>query len=566
MYSFQKHRNKLSNLMSPKALAASILAGTLGFTTMAQAAELGPTATDQIIVKLAERENGMAAAQKLSKQTGKPLRFVRNTGNGRYVFRLPEPAMNSAAEQLARAIMRSPQVEYAEADLMMQPINEPVQDTYWSDLWALEASDTGIGIEAAWGRLSTGASPAIVAVLDTGITSHPDLNANIVGGYDMISNTRVSVDGNGRDSDPTDPGDAGRGQDSSWHGTHVAGTIAAVVNNSEGIAGVGGDWVKVVPVRVLGKGGGYTSDIVDGILWAAGLSVPGTSQNNHRAHVINMSLGGGGSCSPSSAYQSAIDDAIEAGTTVVVAAGNSNADAGGYVPASCSGVITVAATGDSGERAYYSNYGATVEVAAPGGDMQSGVGILSTWNTGRTSSSDPGYAFYQGTSMASPHAAGVAALLYVKHGEITPELVTYTLQSTAKTVPCVTQTESCGAGLIDAAAALALVTPATSYTPADPNGDGSGGGTGGDPDSSGDPLEFTTNPTATVRKNRVSISWETNLPADTVVVIGSQTFGSSDLTTSHKVNVRGSKGSYSYTATSTDADGQTVSRSGTFTI
>ena len=240
----------------------------------------------------------------------------------------------------------------------------------------------------------------------------------------LIAALPLAADGNGRDADPSDPGDAtvagqcGAGSgasNSSWHGTHVAGSIAAKTNNGVGVAFN----AKIVPVRVLGKCGGYPSDIADAIIWASGGAVSGVPANANPARVINMSLGGGGACANTS--QNAINSARSRGTVVVVAAGNSNADASGANPANCPGVVAVAATNRSGGRAYYSNYGAVVDVAAPGGDARTaGGGILSTLNAGTTTPGADSYAFYQGTSMAAPHVAGVAALMLSKTPGLTP--------------------------------------------------------------------------------------------------------------------------------------------------
>ena len=273
----------------------------------------------------------------------------------------------------------------------------------------------------AWDN-STGSASVAVAVIDTGILpNHPDITGspNLAPGYDMISDTFVANDGDGRDGDPTDPGDAtaadecfpgSQPSDDSWHGTHVAGTVG--VGNSNNSAGVAGsNWqVTVVPVRVLGKCGGTIADINDAIRWAAGLPVPGVPANPDPARVINMSLGGGGACSASPSTQSAINDAVAAGATVVVAAGNSAADAADFMPASCNNVITVAASDYRGQLVTrYSNFGTTVDIMAPGGDVQrdddgdgNPDGVLSMVNGG--------YAFYNGTSMAAPHVSGVAAL------------------------------------------------------------------------------------------------------------------------------------------------------------
>src|SRR5690606_15464034 len=160
-------------------------------------------------------------------------------------------------------------------------------------------------------------------VLDTGYADHNDLDANIVPGYDFIIDEAVAGDGDGRDGDAHDPGDWYGGYASSWHGTHVAGTVAAVTDNGAGLAGVAYK-AKVQPVRVLGHGGGYTSDIADAIVWASGGTVDGVPANENPAEVLNLSLGGDGSCAQDPVTQEAIDGAIERGVTVVVAAGNDN--------------------------------------------------------------------------------------------------------------------------------------------------------------------------------------------------------------------------------------------------
>ena len=245
-------------------------------------------------------------------------------------------------------------------------------------------------------------------------------------------------------------------RNSSWHGTHVAGTIGANGNNASGVTGI--NWQsKIQHVRVLGKCGGYSSDIADGIRWAAGLTVSGVPANATPARVINMSLGGSGACTTT--YNNAISAATGAGTVVVVAAGNSNANAANYSPASCNNVITVASTGKAGNRAYYSNFGSTVEIAAPGGDKNADANdtILSTLNTGTTSPVADSYVKYQGTSMATPHVVGMVSLMFSVNPSLTPAQVTQILQSTVTAFPagstCTTTT--CGPGIINAAAAVA---------------------------------------------------------------------------------------------------------------
>ena len=225
-------------------------------------------------------------------------------------------------------------------------------------------------------------------------------------------------------------------------------------NNGLGVAGI--NWVsKIQPLRVLGKCGGYTSDIADAIRWGAGLSVSGLPANTTPSDVLNLSLGGSGVCS--STYQNAINAAVAAGTVVVVAGGNSNANAASYQPASCASVITVAATGHTGSRAYYSNYGATIEIAAPGGDSQAGKTILSTLNAGTTTPGADSYANYQGTSMATPHVVGVVSLMLSVNPSLTPAQVTTMLQATSTPFPAgsTCSTSTCGSGILNAAAAVA---------------------------------------------------------------------------------------------------------------
>jgi len=359
-------------------------------------------------------------------------------------------------------------VEYAEEDRLMKPLLKP-NDTRYSEQWQYFEANGGLNTPTAWN--TTSGAGVVVAVVDAGYRPHADLVANIVGGYNMISDAFVSNDGQTRNSNAQDPGhwstagQCGTGQpasNSSWHGTHVSGTIAAVTNNGSGVAGVAFS-AKVVPVRVLGRYGGYTSDIADGIIWAAGGTVSGVPANPNPAKVISMSLGGSGACDATS--QAAINTARSLGATVVVAAGNETQDASNSSPANCNGVIAVAAVNRNGGRAFYSNFGSIVAVAGPGGDTSASAsnGILSTLNSGTTTPGADAYAFYQGTSMATPHVSGVAALLYAVKPSITPDQVLSTLKSTARAFPA--SCSGCGAGIVDAAAAVAAA-----------SGTGGGGG------------------------------------------------------------------------------------------
>jgi len=429
-----------------------------------------PTHTDQLIVTFDTPSKALEnaapqAIEALSAALGQRINHIRlmGAGNGQ-VLKLPRALSLDEVTKLAGRVSTFTG-GHAEPDVRMVPMLSP-DDPRYTEQWHYHGT-WGINAPPAWDS-STG-SGVVVAVLDTGYLPHADLASNVLSGYDMIGDPFVANDGNGRDPNASDPGDhvaagaCGQGyprqdQASSWHGTHVAGTIAAVTNNNAGVAGVAYD-AKILPVRVLGRCGGYSSDISDGIRWAAGLSVTGVPGNDHPAQVINLSLGGAYTCTDLSAYQVAINAATSAGATVVVSAGNSNSNAAEYSPAGCDGVITVAATGGTGTRSYYSNYGSTVEIAAPGGDAYVDTGVLSTLNSGYDAPSADAYANYQGTSMAAPHVSGVAALMYSADSSLTANRVIDIMQNTAKPFASGSDCASrgCGAGIVDAAAAVAEV-------------------------------------------------------------------------------------------------------------
>ncbi len=413
--------------------------------------------------------NGRANAWgKAARQQGVSVRELRTLATGGTLIASDAALSDQAARDFMNEIVASGAVDAVEPDARMTAVLTP-NDPRYSEQWDFTAAN-GMRIPGAWDS-STG-SGSSVAVIDTGITAHPDLDSNVLPGYDFVSDATAARDGNGRDADPQDQGDwysAGEcGQtaasNSSWHGTHVAGTIAAVTGNATGVAGVAPN-AKVLPVRVLATCGGSLSDIADAIIWAAGGTVSGIPANANPAKVINMSLGGSGACGTT--YQAAIDSAVSRGTTVVVAAGNSSQDASGFRPANCNSVVTVAASNPSGTLSYYSNYGATVDLTAPGGDTGvSGGGILSTINTGTTTPGGAGYASYQGTSMATPHVAGLVALMKSKSPALTPAQVESTLRQGTRAMPggC---SKGCGAGLSDATATMGLL---GGTTPPPPSG------------------------------------------------------------------------------------------------
>ena len=424
------------------------------------AARPGDDGQDRFIVHYAPqaaeiaRDGHVPALERTVQGQGLRMAASRRLATGATLVVTDRKLGPSAARQLMAALAQGRDVRSVEPDRRLRAL---AVDPLYAQQWHYTDAIGGIGLPNAW-NVSTG-SGVVVAVIDTGITSHTDLNANVVAGYDFITDLDIANDGNGRDSNPADPGDwtgadecgpDEEPQDSSWHGTHVAGTIAAVTGNGVGVAGVAYN-AKVSPLRALGKCGGWTSDIADAIVWASGGSVSGVPANANPAEVINLSLGGPGNCD--TLTQDAIDLARGRGSVVVVAAGNDNLDASGFSPASCDGVIVVGATGKSGGKASYSNYGPRVDVSAPGG--ASGNNVLSTVNTGMTSPAAEGYAGYQGTSMATPHVAALVALMQ-SHHPLSPSLVETVVKGTARMFP-IACGQGCGTGIIDANAALAAL-------------------------------------------------------------------------------------------------------------
>ncbi|MDW8350862.1 MAG: S8 family serine peptidase [Anaerolineae bacterium] len=491
-----------TSLLLPIATVAMLLTGAIGAPTSLVRAQDGndaavrravapvePPPTDELIVKYRQPEKFRVldaeathkaiqaagrdvppahiltaeAMQALSAQAGLALTHVREMSGEAHVLRLPQPLPYDDVARIAKQLEQLPEVEYASPSgrrfIALTP-NDPQYGQQWH-YFAPAPGNYGANLPTAW-DITTGSAGIVVAVLDTGILfGHPDLAGRTVPGYDFITSAYTANDGNGRDSDASDPGDwttmsdtcdPYRPRNSSWHGTHVAGTIGAASNNSTGVAGV--NWVsQILPVRVLGRCGGTDADIIDGLRWAAGLSVSGVPANANPARVLNLSLGGFGSCT--SAWQNAINQVVAAGAVVVVAAGNSNLNASGFVPANCNNVITVAATNRQGSKASYSNFGTNVEISAPGGESGSD-GVLSTLNAGTTTPGTHTYAFYKGTSMATPHVAGVASLMLSVKPSLTPAQVLNLLQSTATPFPTgsTCDTTICGAGIVNAAAAV----------------------------------------------------------------------------------------------------------------
>lgn len=349
------------------------------------------------------------------------------------------------SQNVLAALKNMPHILEAEPNLIVQSFKTP-NDTMYKLQWDAKA----INMPKAW-DITTG-KQVNIAVIDSGIVKHPDLNSNILPGVDMITDPTFAGDGDGRDYDPTDLGDL-----TQYHGTHVAGTIAAIGNNNQGIAGI--NWKgKIVPVRVLGKNGsGNLFDVVQGIAWAAGIQVKGLKINANPAKIINMSLGVKSSCTK--LYQDAFNELTKANIIPVIAAGNNNDDAKFYMPANCNNVITVGATDPQNKRAFYSNYGSNIDLMAPGGDNRVSLNIdgklypAGIYSTVLNKDGQPDYAPQQGTSMAAPHVAGAIALLLGKQPNLTFSQVKTKLLNAAEDLgnKC---DKPCGAGLLNVATLL----------------------------------------------------------------------------------------------------------------
>ena len=362
----------------------------------------------------------------------------------------------SAAERAVANLAGNPDVAFVQVDRRRRPA---INDQYAGAEQYLSNAPGGIAATSAW-NVTHGSSSIVVAVLDTGVRPHAGMAGRLLPGFDMIDDPMTANDGGGRDGDASDPGDFVLASEattdcpesfSSWHGTSVAGIIGANTDDAIWTAGI--DWAaRILPVRVLGKCGGYDSDIVDGIAWAAGLDVPGTPVNPTPAHVINMSLGGAHGCPP--IYPLVFDAAFARGVTraIVVAAGNASTDVANDSPASCRGAIAVAASTLAGNLAAYSNFGAGITLSAPGGSFAFQFGsIIALSNTGRTTPQDDAIAHIGGTSLAAPMVSATVSLMLAVAPALTAAQVRSILTSTAKPFPAGSDcsTTRCGAGVVN---------------------------------------------------------------------------------------------------------------------
>ena len=503
-------------------------------------------ATDRIIVKLkaawrgtgrseAMQKLGRERTEALSSAAVMPLTAVRAMSDDAHVLAMPRALRGAALQTVIERLRRDPSVEYAFIDarehLLALP-NDPLfrSQTYLQVPGAapLVAS---VNAPGAW-DITRGNANAVVAVVDNGVRfDHPDLAGRLIAGYDFIdadctpgtgsctvaNQFSTASDGDGRDGDASDPGDGVTQseingnpifsgcmrEDSNWHGTHIAGIIAAAGNNAIGVAGL--NWNgAVMPVRVSGKCGAYRSDVIDGLRWAAGIAVPNAPVNPRPARIINISIGSSGRCEDS-AYNLAIADILARGVIVVAAAGNE--DAGVIQPANCAGVISVGAVRGDGLRTVYSNTGANLTIMAPGGDYSSSTDdrLLSTNNAGLTTpqpySSSGFYDELAGTSFSTPVVTGIVSLMLSANPNLNAQQVFDVLRQTARpfvtlagfptcavegsgnannTTPCNCTTAACGAGYVDASAAVTRAFALGGGTPPPtPPSSGGGGGGGG---------------------------------------------------------------------------------------
>src|SRR5262245_29692225 len=454
---------------------------------------MAPT-TDRLIVRIADWADA-PPGQPMADSHARALSAMARTrvdpqprmSGGAHVMQVAQAMPLEEVQRIAARLMADATVVHAEPDVRKFALRIP-NDPLFDLQWALREPLGGIDAVAAW-DITTGSPGVVVAVIDTGIRpNNPDFVGRLLPGFDFVRADAAGLfatanDGNGRDPDPSDPGDfvtsreagqfpfqgCSQPQNSSWHGTHTAGIIAASADNGFGIAGIAWN-VRILALRALGKCGGFTSDIIDAIRWAAGLAVPDLPTNANPAQVLNLSLGGSAPCGVEE--QRAINDALATGRVkaIVASAGNDGGDSALVAPANCRGVIAVTSTDRTGSLASFASRGANVALAAPGGGLPpSGasirdVGILSLVNAGRTTPvPEPqgnAFAFFVGTSEAAAQVSGVAALvLSVKPSLSATELRTL-LRSTARRFPNPTcDTSICGAGIVDAAAAVRAASP-----------------------------------------------------------------------------------------------------------
>ena len=505
---------------TPRSLLATCLLALLPLAALA-----AEPPADRIIVKWRNADSAFAPVstsrlRTISARVGQSLARGKDIGGDMSVVFVDRNQTGASLASTLAALRADPEVELAVPDTRVRiQAYSPSDPLFGGSQWYLQSNElAAIRADAAWditrGGASPDTSPVVIAVIDTGVRrDHPDLAAKLLPGYDFVSLPAVANDGDGWDADPSDPGDFLSAEDlasdtfkdgncggraaSSWHGTRVTGLLAANTDNGEGIAGTGFN-VRVLPVRVLGKCGGFTSDVIAGMYWAAGLVPPppllqstDLPVNTHPAQILNMSLGNDGACTSanSAPYRAAVKDIIEHGVLIVASAGNEGAAVG--TPASCDGVLAVSGIRHAGTKVGYSNLGPEVGIAAPAGNCVNtlaGEPCLFALNTTTNAGQDgPTANIYStpliqptyGTSFSSPLVAGAAGLMKALNPGLTPTLLIARIKETARAFPttsadatiqppacqlvsaagvqaseCICNTQVCGAGMLNTEAAV----------------------------------------------------------------------------------------------------------------
>lgn len=448
--------------------------------------------TDRLIIKyrtgvpgaeanasLQQRTALYRTAQDVAARNGLPkgLQFERSISAGTsHLVRLERRVSRDQLQRVMQDLKASdPNIEYVEPDAIMQAQLVP-NDNSVSSQWSLHPPhDWGIDVFGAWDMGVTGKG-IVVAVVDSGYQPHADLPP-FLPGVDLVSDVWRANDGDGRDMNALDPGNAVlAGQcgtnspvadtPSTWHGLGMAGIIAAKTNNGFGMAGIA-HGARILPVRATGRCGGYLSDVADGIIWAAGGTVAGVSANTlYPANVINLSISFTGACSAT--LQNAINFARSRSAVVVTAAGNQYANAATRSPGNCVGVINVAASDHDGELAYYSNYGPSITITAPGGDVSEteSYGLLSTT---RSAAGSDAFNNTDGTSNAAAVVSGVLALMLEGNPTMSTEDIVAALRKTTHETLDYCQELGCGMGLINANDAVRGVRSPPYYVETEPN-------------------------------------------------------------------------------------------------
>jgi serine protease len=509
---------------SSRRMAAWLALGVLQAAIAGHAAESNPVAREprtppaaaslDVLIKLRleypggtrklSSQNNSSLAERsvaLARRTGLAVQLKREVSD-----RLMATHIDLAdrdRDQVLASLRADPQVEYVALDHRRYPHAVP-NDSLFTGQWYLQTAQlASINAVGAWDR-ELGSTGVVIAVLDTGVLyDHPDLGradrgGKLLPGFDFVAATPQANDGDGRDSDPSDPGDwvndADRSDsaftdcalgDSSWHGTRVAGMVGAITNNGSGVAGL--DWNSfILPVRVLGKCGGIDSDILAGMRWAGGLHVNGVADNPTPARILNMSLGSDGACEPS--YRDVIDELTARKVLVVISAGNEGTVVSS--PANCPGVAAVAAIRHVGSKVGFSSLGPEVTIAAPGGNcvnVNGGACLFSldtTSNTGTTAPASHSFTdqfnYNLGTSFSAPIVSGIAALMLSRNNNLSTPQVLARLREGARPFPdfvvgdntvqachvpqdaqdfqleqCLCTTDTCGAGMADASRSVA---------------------------------------------------------------------------------------------------------------